>query len=140
MELEKILRENKKSITKERKLIFSYIKDTHLFSSSTLLTQFPTISRASIFRTLHLFIESGLVRRVSLWDGMERYEIIDGHEHHEHMKCEQCGEILSFDSDIICNEIFKVAHELGFRITQHSLSVQGICKSCQLKSNLLTKI
>jgi Fe2+ or Zn2+ uptake regulation protein len=66
MDIENILKENKKSITKERKEIFEYIKTKHVFSSADILLAFQDIGRASIFRTIKLFSEIGIIRRVNI--------------------------------------------------------------------------
>jgi Fe2+ or Zn2+ uptake regulation protein len=56
---------------------------------------------------------------------MEMYEVINSdHHHHEHMKCEKCNKIISFESEEICNKIFEEAKKLGFSIKEHSVVVR----------------
>jgi len=52
------------------------------------------------------------------------------HHHHEHMTCEDCGDIVNFSSENICNKIFQEAKKLGFEISGHSIGVFGKCKNC----------
>lgn len=131
MKIELILRDNKKKVTPERLELFSWMEKKHLFTSAELESWFSKIGRASIFRTIKLFLELGILRRVSLWESGESYEIeCCKKHHHEHMKCNLCGTILSFSSEKICSKIFSEAKKLGFHIDEHSLSILWKCKNC----------
>jgi Fe2+ or Zn2+ uptake regulation protein len=57
MKIEEILKNNKKSITPERIQLFESMDAKHIFCASDIESEFPTLSRASIFRTLKLFLE-----------------------------------------------------------------------------------
>ena len=131
MEIEKILREHKKSVTPERIELFAWMEQKHLFTSGDLESGFTHIGRASIFRTIKLFVELWILRRVNLWESGESYEIeCCKKHHHEHMKCNSCWDILSFASDSICKQIFVQAKKLSFHIDEHSLSILWKCKNC----------
>ncbi|GAG53227.1 unnamed protein product, partial [marine sediment metagenome] len=54
------------------------------------------ISRATIYRTLPLLAESGLVKETLRCQGKVSYEHIFGHEHHDHMVCIKCGKVIEF--------------------------------------------
>lgn len=131
MKIENILREHWKKATPERVELFAWMKHQHLFSAGDIESSFSHIGRASIFRTLKLFVELGVLRRINLWESGESYEVecCEKH-HHEHMKCNSCGDILSFDSHNICEKIFCEAQKRGFHIAEHSLSILGNCKNC----------
>ena len=131
MDIEIILRNNGKSITEERKIIFGYLETKHIFSAQEILEQFPTLGRASIFRTLRLFVDIGVIRRLNIGERGESYELNHVDHHHEHMKCESCHTILSFESRSICHKIFQEAKKQGFKIQEHSLSILGKCSKCQ---------
>jgi Fe2+ or Zn2+ uptake regulation protein len=66
MNIETILKSNGKSITEERKEIFNFLETKHIFSAQEVLEQFPALGRASIFRTIRLFLEIGVLRRLTL--------------------------------------------------------------------------
>ena len=131
MNIKEILKDNKKSLTPERIQIFEYGKTHHLFSAQDISWAFPLLWRASVFRTLNLFIELGIIRRLHLWERWDFYEINDENHHHEHMKCEKCGCILSFHSQNICAAIFEEAKKLGFTIKEHHIWVFWLCNKCQ---------
>lgn len=131
MNIQEILKQHKKSVTPERVKLYNWMKSKHLFNSQDLERDFAWVWRASIFRTIKLFVELWVLRSINLWESGESYEIecCSAH-HHEHMKCESCNEVLSFESNEICNKIFEHAEKLWFTISQHSLSILWKCKSC----------
>lgn len=130
MNIESLLKSHWKSITNERMDIFQFLRTKHLFSATDILEEFPQIGRASIFRTIRLFLEIGILRRVTLGERWESYELNDTSHHHEHMKCTICQSIMSFDSHSICHKIFEEAKKQWFAIQQHSLSILGKCQKC----------
>ena len=52
-------------------------------------------------------------------------------EHHDHMICTICGQITEFVDEEIENRQDAIAKELGFKISDHSMQIYGICKDCQ---------
>lgn len=130
MVLEDILRKENKSVTPERKMLFKAMEKFHIFSAQDLEVGSPKIGRASIFRTIKLFCEIWVLRRVSLEPGLEQYEINSHEGHHEHMKCETCGKVLSFESDFICKLLNKVAKNHNFSLKEHSINLFGNCENC----------
>lgn len=131
MKIEERLKSSGKKVTPERVKLFEKMNSMHLFESKDLIDAFPEIGRASIFRTLKLFLEIGAIRRVSLWENAESYEVeCCAKHHHEHMKCTWCGNVLNFDSDAICSKIFEEAKKLWFHINEHCINVFGTCKNC----------
>lgn len=131
MKIENILKKHNKKVTPERLALYKKMENMHLFESKDLVSCFPKIWRASIFRSIKLFCEIGALRRIYLWDNHEKYEVeCCSKHHHEHMKCNGCWEILSFDSGKICEKIFSQAKKLWFHISEHSVNILGTCKNC----------
>ncbi len=91
-----------------------------------------SISRATVYRTLSLLEEGGFVDALSVGrDQGLRYEHTLGHEHHDHMVCQECGKILEFHSEAIEAAQDAVAAEHGFKVTSHRLNMFGHCADCQ---------
>ena len=90
------------------------------------------ISRATIYRTLDLLVQSGLVRRVYL-DSQKKafYERVHGRRHHEHMICLTCGKVIEFSDDPLEQRQDKVCRDLKFKPLRHSLRIVGLCSKCQ---------
>jgi len=130
MNIESILRKHKKSVTQERIDIFYYIKSNHMFCANDIILQFSEIWRASIFRTIKLFLEIWIIRRLYLSDKEEVYELNKSSNHHEHMKCEKCWDIINYESEKICKKIFNEAKKIWFNIREHNIWVIWTCKKC----------
>lgn len=130
MNIINILRSSWKKATPERIELFTYMNKKHIFTANDIAENFSTIGRASIFRSIKLFAELGIIRKIQVWRSAESYEVEHSHSHHEHMTCNSCGDIISFLSEGICKKIFSEAEKLGFEISQHSIGVFGKCKNC----------
>lgn len=130
MKIEEILKKHKKSITSERKILFWEMQKFHIFTAKDIEENFSHIGRASVFRTIKLFCEIWVLRRLSLEAGVEQYEVNSHDHHHEHMKCENCGKVLSFDSNFLCELLKKVAKNHHFQLREHSINLFGTCKNC----------
>lgn len=131
MNIKEKLKSSGKKVTPERVKLFEYMNNVHLFESKDLVEAFPDVWRASIFRTVKLFCEIWVLRRIYLWDNHEKYEIECCKScHHEHMKCTACWEIMNFSSPTMYNIIFAEAKKLGFQISEHSVNILGTCDKC----------
>jgi len=100
------------------------------------LRQKRAISRASLYRTIPLLIEAGLISEVFQDSGQTRYEHTYGHEHHCHLRCQNCGEVVEFHEPVLDDLEARVAAEHGYISSGHRLEVLGTCPSCQKKSSL----
>ena len=84
-----------------------------------------SISLATVYRTVKLFEESGILEKLEFGDGRARYEDAD-REHHDHLINIQNGEVIEFvDSDIeLLQE--KIATKLGYKLLGHKLELYGV--------------
>ncbi len=88
----------------------------------------PRIGYATVYRTLHLLVESGLVEERRFGDGLARYEGHSDVEHHDHMICLECGEISEFFNPRLEALQEQLAEENNFEIYRHRLELYGACK------------
>ncbi|HSL93904.1 MAG TPA: Fur family transcriptional regulator [Bacillota bacterium] len=93
----------------------------------------PEIGLATIYRSLELFQNLGVVSSLHAGDGGRKYEIVPGRgEHyHHHLLCLDCGEITEFNEDLLEDLEKRIARENGFRIVDHSLRFFGYCRNCE---------
>ena len=91
----------------------------------------PTVGNTTVYRTLKLLTEAGLAREVRFGDNNTYYEHHYNHQHHDHMLCTECGEVIEFFSQDIESLQDQMAERFGFRPTHHSLRMWGICSQCQ---------
>ena len=88
------------------------------------------VSRATIYRTLPLIVEAGLLREVLFVDKHTHYEPTFRHKHHEHLICLKCGKVIEFVNPQLEDLIESVAKEHQFKAQGHKLEMTGICKDC----------
>jgi Fur family ferric uptake transcriptional regulator len=89
------------------------------------------VSRASVYRTIPLLLESGIIEEVEKIDRHAHYEKVSSNEHHDHMICLKCGKIIEFFSptlEMLQNEI---CEKERFKCIKHFLEIHGYCKDCR---------
>ena len=97
----------------------------------------PTISLATIYRTLGIFEKAGLVQKVDVGDGKSHYEV--ARQDHEHLVDIENGQIHEFKSDELTSLLVQIADKMGFELTSHRLEVYGkkhgdvSCRCIQIK-------
>lgn len=90
----------------------------------------PRIGLATIYRTLHILKEKGLVEEHRFNDEFSRYEVKDS-THHDHLICIECGKVVEFGQPVIEHLQDLAAEEKDFTIVSHKLEIYGICKDCR---------
>lgn len=88
------------------------------------------VSRASVYRTLPVLVDSGLLREVHSSEKHSHYEHVFGHEHHDHLICTRCGAEIEFSDQMIEEMQERVCREHGFVPSSHKLEITGTCRRC----------
>ncbi|MFO8008419.1 MAG: Fur family transcriptional regulator [Candidatus Brocadiia bacterium] len=92
------------------------------------------VSLATVYRTLSLLAEAGLIREVLQGNGdRAHYEAIYGHAHHDHMVCVECGRVIEFCAERIEQLQRRICRRHGFQPLDHRMSIRGICRECRQK-------
>lgn len=86
---------------------------------------------SSVFRAVSRLVEEGSISRIDLGDGKARYE--PATDHHEHVRCEECGRVEAFHGCLVQKAIPAVERETGFAISGHQLLFLGLCSACGAK-------
>jgi Fur family ferric uptake transcriptional regulator len=90
----------------------------------------PAVNRSTVYRTLELFRDLGLISETDLGGGVRHFELIDDHRHH-HLICRNCGDMLEIDDELIA-PIRRAAEErYGFEVTIDHLALFGWCAHCR---------
>lgn len=131
--------------TEPRRAILDVLSTTidHLSAEDIYLavhSDYPGIGLTTVYRTLELLIEMGLVYRFQFGDGRNRYELIQNAQkpgHHHHLVCINCRKIIDYD-DFVDEEVEllkkvekALSEKYNFQITNHVIQFYGICKDCQ---------
>jgi Fe2+ or Zn2+ uptake regulation protein len=95
----------------------------------------PSVNRSSVYRSLSLFEELGLVRQSSLDPaGATHWESAHPDEQF-HMRCEVCGAVTHHTGDLVERVIEHLADDHGFRVGHVNLVVTGVCAACRDAGN-----
>lgn len=136
-EIKKIFEQNNQKFTKQREIIFKVLKESspkhvtpeELFS--IVHEQNKQIGIATVYRTLNIFEELGIVNKQEFTDQAYTYEIIDpSNDHHDHIICTECGKIIEediLDKDSIYQSL---KNQYDFNLNNYSLRIYGICSEC----------
>lgn len=89
------------------------------------------VGRVTVYRTLNLMVDAGLVEERPFERGRMRYEHTIGHSHHDHMVCVDCGKVIEFESPAVEREQKKAAARARFTILHHSHTLFGRCWGCE---------
>ncbi len=102
---------------------------------------YPSIGLTTIYRTLNVLVEMGLVSRLDFGEGKSRYEMASKspEQHHHHLCCTGCGKVIDYQEFL--EEEMKVIKDLeatlskkyNFQINEHQIKFFGLCDTCQLK-------
>jgi len=122
--------------TRERREILKAILTAHgHFDADWLFLEMrksgAKASKATIYRSLTLLCQVGLLREVFHGPHGSSYEHVYGHEHHEHLICLKCGKVLEFISKKLEVLQEEACSTMKFRPVHHHLQVFGYCSSCR---------
>jgi Fur family ferric uptake transcriptional regulator len=136
---EAFLRQRELKYTAQRRRILDRAYATHEHFSAERLYFWlkqepgPSVSRATVYRTLALLVEGGFLESLDTGTGELVYEHVLGHTHHDHLVCLGCGRIEEFRDDRIEQLQRENCARLGFVMVSHVLKLSGYCKSCARK-------
>ncbi|MEO0155770.1 MAG: Fur family transcriptional regulator [candidate division WOR-3 bacterium] len=104
--------------------------------------EYPNIGLTTVYRTLELLVQLGLVYKYDFGDGKARYELTEGPKgklHHHHLVCTECGRVIDY-SDFIDEEFELLrrtekglSKKYDFEIKGHLIQFYGICDLCRKK-------
>jgi Fur family ferric uptake transcriptional regulator len=122
--------------TEQRRLIIDTFFDQHEHITIDSLLKLvravdARVGYATVYRTMKLLSESGVVQEHKFGDGFTRYELTDEESHHDHLVCLECGKIIEFEEPQIEVLQDKVAKRHGFLVRAHKHEMYGLCADCQ---------
>lgn len=119
-------------VTHQRLAVYEALRSAHDHPSAEALharlkKRYPSLSLATVYKTLQTFQELGLASLVNYPHVEARYDAIT--RRHHHAICEKCGKI----EDLFDDQLDRLPHPKtkGFKATSHSVHFKGLCQSCQ---------
>jgi len=136
--LAQYLKEKKLRPTRERFLLLEEIMKTEgHFDADGLFAILGNkklkASRATVYNTLELLVECGLISKYRFGDNHARFEKAFGRPRHDHLICLNCGDIIEFVNDKLDKILRDVCEEKNFKLRNSTLQIFGICSKCQSK-------
>ncbi len=130
-----IFREKKIRMSHPRFLIYQELSNAkkplspqELYQS--LLKKQKRIGLTSIYRSLDLFESLGMAFKIINGSNV-KYKLCESEEHHHHIVCKGCGNVVELDFCDISDWSRKVTESTGYQVTDHQLNFYGFCKECK---------
>ena len=122
--LKEILQKEGLRYTQQRKQIWIEIKNSSEHRDAediylSLRKNGVNVSRATIYRTIDIFVKNRLVRKMDIGDGRSRFELRLDDNHHDHMICINTGKIIEFYSDELEEIQEKIVKDHGYKLVRH---------------------
>lgn len=92
------------------------------------------IGLATVYRVLSQFEQAGILVKHNFEGGQAIFELETG-EHHDHLICLKCDNIIEFFDEVLEEHQHKIADTHGFQLEEHSMVLYGVCPDCQKKTN-----
>jgi len=134
------LRDRGLPVTAQRMAIAEVVfnADRHLSAdeiAAELSGRGSKVGTATLYRTIDVLLESGLVVERDFGEGFRRFESAREVPQHEHLICTGCGRVEEFRDDRIVHIAGELAESRGFTRERHRLVIYGRCRSCRAAAN-----
>ena len=131
----RVFKDKKLRLSHPRLLVYQELSDSESPLTpqelyQCLLKKQRKIGLTSIYRTLDLFESLGIVFRISNGSSV-KYKLCEIEEHHHHIICRACGNVVELDFCDISDWSKKVTESTGYQVIDHQLNFYGFCKACK---------
>lgn len=130
------LRHNGYKVTPQRRAILQVLSESnahltpsHIYESVSQST--TSVGLVTVYRTLCIIVELGIACEISMDGRQPTYLLSRPDEHHHHVVCSSCGQVVDFIADDIEQLEQRLAAETGYRIEGHVLEFTGTCPECR---------
>ena len=122
-------------LTPQRIMILSAIEnsDNHISAEeihAQIVAKYPNVNMSTVYRTLELLQQLGLVTETDLGEGRVRYHPADKGQHH-HLVCRECGAIIDLDESLLASLRNALLREYKFSADLRHLAILGRCGKCR---------
>lgn len=122
-------------LTPQRLMVVKAVEeaDSHISAEEIYLqirARYPYMNISTVYRTLELLSELGLVTETDMGDGRVRYHSI-GKGHHHHLVCQKCGEIIDVEESMLSPLRGEIEQRYGFKVNMKHLAFFGLCSKCR---------
>jgi Fur family ferric uptake transcriptional regulator len=130
------LRERGFRLTPQREMVLGVLHDLEDHATveevyARVQAVSSAVDIATVYRTLELLQELGLLAVIDLGDGLHRYELTAIHGSHHHLQCRRCGRLVRLEQPQVQPFLQALYQQHGFRADLEHLIIPGLCQSCQ---------
>jgi Fe2+ or Zn2+ uptake regulation protein len=135
--MRKRIGKDERKMTRQQTVVAAAVlhRDDHPTAEMVLATARkvdPKISQATVYRNLERMAERGLIGKVTMSDGADRYD--PNVTEHIHAVCDCCGRVIDMSSDLSAQAQNRAEAEAGFRACGCEITVHGCCQKCECKN------
>jgi Fur family transcriptional regulator, ferric uptake regulator len=113
-----------------REVVETVMRQTKPFTAEQVVHLLPSISRATVYRTLEIMASVDILSRLLQSNGHPAYVVGEpGHRHH--LICSRCGYVVAFTACPVEPAVTELGRSHDFTIQGHNLEVFGLCHNCQ---------
>ncbi|MCL0028815.1 transcriptional repressor [Dehalococcoidia bacterium] len=117
-------------VTQPRRQILSLLEmKPDGFDAEQIIRELPMVGRATVYRTIRILLEAGVVCKLSLRDGTTKYSLARV-EHHHHVLCVHCGTVREFRDSTIERLVRSIGREVSGEILGHRIEFDIVCQDC----------
>ena len=135
VEVEQLLHTKGIRLTDQRRLVLRRAVTYLHFTAEELVRDVqaidPSVARGTVYRTLALLHEAGVVEKHDFRYGAPNYEVTFAKAHHDHLMCVHCGEIIEFQEPRVEVLQDQVVKRYGYQLLSHTHKLYGLCGACQ---------
>ncbi|WP_378956579.1 Fur family transcriptional regulator [Pelosinus sp. sgz500959] len=131
-----LLREKGFKVTPQRLAIYNMLASTHSHPNAEMIfnelqAMYPTMSLATVYKTMEILKEIGLVKILNAGEDSFRYDADTSD--HPHVRCMECGQVEDVDNIDSVDFVKQVAQGTNYKLVNQQFYFYGICPSCQRK-------
>ena len=125
-----VLEDNGHRVTSPRRHVISLLEGKYDgFSAEQISSELPAVGRATVYRTIKLLLEAGVICKLVLPDGASKYSLARV-EHHHHTLCIRCGTVGEFRDNTIERLVRAIGEDISGEIVGHRMEFHIICQQC----------
>ncbi|MCH8063099.1 MAG: transcriptional repressor [Chloroflexi bacterium] len=125
-----VLEDNGHRVTSPRRSVISLLEDkSDGFSAEEISSELPGVGRATVYRTIKLLLEAGVICKLVLPDGGSKYSLARV-EHHHHTLCIRCGTVGEFRDATIERLVRAIGEDISGEIVGHRMEFDIVCEQC----------
>ena len=121
-------------VTRPRKAIVDLLERKRGgFTIEALSEELPSVGRATVYRTVRLLLEAGVVCKLAMMDGSHVYSVSRVGHHHHHYVCIECGAVDEFRTATVEKLVRSISTDLPGQVVDHRIELYVLCDYCATK-------